>query len=273
MRRALLLIAVVVLAACSDESPELPRSQGPPPLPKSMAAIGDSITQAVNATSLGAAPGLSWATGDQPDDPVDSHYERVLRRVPAISGRAKNASVPGARMATAADQARNIVADRPEYVTVLFGGNDVCTSSVSNMTSVEDFTTQFRTAMEQLSSALPDTRVYVISIPDVYRLWELFKDNGRARFVWRTFRICRALLAETNTDADRDVVRQRTRDLNAVLRDVCEDFRRCRHDGGAAFDRGFTPEDVSSLDFFHPSAAGQAELARVSWERGYWGGP
>lgn len=271
MRRVLLLTAVIVLAACSDEAPEA-REPSRPPLPESMAAIGDSITQAVNATSLGAAPGLSWATGDQSDDPVESHYERVLKRLPAISGRAKNASVPGARMATAAEQARSIVADRPEYVTLLFGGNDVCTSSVSNMTSVADFTAQFRSAMEQLSSALPDTRVYVISIPDVYRLWELLKDNGRARFVWRTFRICGALLAETNTDADRDLVRQRTRDLNAVLRDVCDDFRSCRHDGGAAFDRGFTAEDVSALDFFHPSAAGQAKLAEVSWERGYWGG-
>ena len=272
VRRALLLLAVMVLPACTDEAPE-PRGPRPPPLPRSMAAIGDSITQAVNARTIGSAPRTSWATGDQPDDPVDSHYERVLSRVPAIGGKARNASVPGARMAAAAEQVRSIVADRPDYVTVLFGGNDVCTSSASNMTAVADFTAQFRIAMEQLTAAVPDTRIYVVSIPDVFRLWELFKDNGRARFVWRTFRICGALLADTTTDADRELVRQRTRELNGALRDVCDEFPRCRHDGGAVFDRAFTAEDVSPLDYFHPSVEGQAELARVSWERGYWGGP
>ena len=236
-----------------------------------MAAIGDSITQAVNATGLGAAPTLSWSTGDGPDDGVESHLERVRARQPAIAGRATNASVPGARMAAGVAQARQAAAARPDYVTVLFGGNDVCTSAASTMTSVEDFTAQLRATLQELATAAPEARVFVVSIPDVFRLWELLQDNSRARLVWRTFRICRSLLGDGATDADRQAVRQRTIDLNRVLRDVCDEFRRCRHDGGAVFDRAFAAGDVSGLDFFHPSAAGQAELARVTWARSYWG--
>ena len=236
-----------------------------------MAAIGDSITQAVNATGIGAAPTLSWSTGDRADDGVESHFERVRARQPAIAGRAVNASVPGARMAGGAEQARRAVANRPDYVTVLFGGNDVCTSAPSTMTTVGDFTAQLRATLQELATGAPDARVFVVSIPDVFRLWELFRDNDRARLIWGTFRVCRSLLADDNTDADRQQVRQRTIELNRVLRDVCGEFRRCRHDGGAVFGRAFAPADVSALDFFHPSAAGQAELAQVTWERSYWG--
>lgn len=236
-----------------------------------MAAIGDSITQAVNSQSLGVAPEASWSTGDRQDDTVESHYERVLARQPAIRGRFANASVPGARMEDGVAQARRAGDSRPDYVTLLFGGNDVCTSAPSTMTPVEEFARQYRATLDELTRVAPDARIFVASVPDVFRLWELFRDNGRARFVWRTFRLCQALLAEDNTDADRQTVRDRTSEFNRVLQEVCADFRRCRHDGGAVHARAFTADDVSGLDFFHPSVAGQAELAQVTWERSYWG--
>jgi hypothetical protein len=43
----------------------------------------------------------------------------------------------------------------------------------------------------------------------------------------------------------------------------------------AAVDRAvhsFTKQDVSKLDYFHPSLTGQAHLAEVTWQYGYWGG-
>ncbi len=41
--------------------------------------------------------------------------------------------------------------------------------------------------MAAVSAGSPRARIYVVSIPDVYRLWVILKDNLLARFVWRTF--------------------------------------------------------------------------------------
>ena len=67
-----------------------------PPLPDSMAAIGDSITQAVDVCCFyGNWPGHSWATGNVPLDGVASHYERIRAENPAIRGHRWNNAVSG----------------------------------------------------------------------------------------------------------------------------------------------------------------------------------
>ncbi len=57
-----------------------------------MAALGDSITQGVGADPATAAPAthLSWSTGNHPDDPAHSHYERLLAAGAPIQDRTVN---------------------------------------------------------------------------------------------------------------------------------------------------------------------------------------
>jgi hypothetical protein len=54
-----------------------------PPLPSSMAAIGDSITRAYDVCcAYGDHPGQSWSTGYASYDGIASHYERLKRGQP-----------------------------------------------------------------------------------------------------------------------------------------------------------------------------------------------
>jgi hypothetical protein len=77
-------------------------AQQPPPLPSSIAAIGDSISQAFDVCCFyGSWPGHSWSTGDDGDDGVASHYERIRARNPAIRGHRHNNAVTGSKMADA----------------------------------------------------------------------------------------------------------------------------------------------------------------------------
>jgi hypothetical protein len=69
--------------------------------------------------------------------------------------------------------------------------------------------------------------------------------------------------------ARRQRVRQRNIAYNTVLSTVCSRYVHCRFDGNAAFNTQFTAADVSTRDYFHPSVAGQAKAARVTWEAGY----
>ena len=141
------------------------------------------------------------------------------------------------------------------------------------MTSVADFTTRFRAAMTTLTAGSADTYILVTSLPDAYRLWELFRTNSWSRFIWSVGGIChRCWPNPTSTQAAdvqrRATVRQRNIDYNAVLAGVCAEFARCRYDGGAVFATAFAASDVSG-DYFHPSVAGQAKLAAATWAAGY----
>jgi hypothetical protein len=65
----------------------------------------------------------------------------LLSRSPAISGHAANLAVSGAKMAAGPTQAGNLPSD-VQYVTILLGANDLCTSSISTMTSTATFESQ-----------------------------------------------------------------------------------------------------------------------------------
>jgi PKD repeat protein len=239
-----------------------------------MAAVGDSITQAASsAGSLGVdAPQNSWATGTS--STVNSHYLRLLALGAQISETTDNLSVSGAKMADLSAQMQNAVGLQPDYLTVLIGGNDLCTDTVGEMTSVATFRAQFEAAMATLTSGSPDTHVYVVSIPDVYQLWNLFKGDFWARFIWSVGDVCQSLLANPTSTQQVDVqrraqVRQRNIDYNTQLADVCAAYvSRCLFDNNAVFNTQFAKSDVSG-DYFHPSVAGQAKLAAVTWTAGY----
>jgi len=249
-------------------------SAAAPPLPASIAAVGDSITQAASSGGgLGTDyPQNSWSTGT--NTAVSSHYLRLLALNPAISGRTYNRSVSGAKMADLNGQMQTVVALQPDYLTVLIGGNDLCTDTVAEMTSVSAFRSQFELAMATLAAGSPNTNIFVSSIPNVYHLWELFKGNFWGRFIWSTANICQSLLANPTSTTQADVARraavaQRNLDFNTQLAQVCAASAHCHWDGNAVYNTVFTTSDVSG-DYFHPSVAGQAKLAAATWAASYW---
>lgn len=250
-------------------------AQAAPALPNSLSAVGDSITRAYNTCSSAYVdcPPNSWSSGTSAT--VNSHYSRILASNPLISGKGFNDAKSGAKMADLNGQVTTVNSRGVEYVTILMGGNDVCSSSASTMTSVATFSAQFRTAMTTLTTGSPNTRIFVASVPDVYNLWQTLKGNGSARFIWAIFGICQSMLANPLSTAQADVdrralVRQRNIDFNTELATVCAAFANCMFDGNAVFNTKFASTDVSTRDYFHPSISGQRRLACVTWGAGYW---
>jgi lysophospholipase L1-like esterase len=242
--------------------------------PDSMATLGDSISRGFDADpgTFGEQLENVWSTGSSPS--VNSIYSRILAVHPAISGNRFNDAVSGAKMNTLNTQAGNAVAQHPAMVFILMGGNDLCTSSEATMTTAADYQTQFQAAMQTLTTGLPDARIGVISIPDVYNLWAILHGNTSAQGIWSTFSICQALLANPTSMAPADVtrranVRQRNMDLNTVLHDVCAQYVHCRFDNYLGFNTVFTTSDVSTIDYFHPSLTGQANIAAAAWPNGW----
>lgn len=237
-------------------------------LPKSMAATGDSITRAFNLCffPFTDCPAQSWSTGT--NTTVNSHARRLR-----ITSTAYNDAVSGARMADLPSQANSVFGRNVDYVTVLMGGNDVCTDTEGQMTSPGAYEASFRTAMDKLATDSTPPLVYVVSVPNVKVLWEILKDNSTARSRWSSYNICQSLLANPLSTAQPDVdrrerVKQRTMELNQRLRSACAAYAFCRFDGERVFGTPFVPNDVSTRDYFHPSTAGQAKLAETSFAYG-----
>lgn len=269
VHRIVVVILPVALLMTGLAGPASSVAPSPPP-PTSIASIGDSITRAADVCCwYGDHPGSSWSTGGTAWDGVSSHYERLRALAPGITS--YNDARSGARMSDGPGQAAVAVAQRAQYVTVLLGANDACTSSPSTMTPVPTFTAQAHETLQVLGAGLPRrAHIFVASIPDINQLWELYHGDATAEWVWETFGICQSLLDPARTDADRAAVAQRIDDFNTALALECGALLRCRYDGGAVHAYQFGRGDVSKLDYFHPSLSGQAHLSSVTWAASWW---
>ncbi|MBX6355614.1 MAG: SGNH/GDSL hydrolase family protein [Micromonosporaceae bacterium] len=280
MSRRCLVVVVLLLsvstAACKETAGTRPGAAGAPRsgLPSSMAALGDSLTSGFGSClTLAACTRNSWSTGGGTQ--VNSHYLRIRARNPAISRNNHNFAVPGARAAGLAGQAAAAVREKVDYVTVLIGANDACRRKVAEMTPVATFRRQVDAGLATIKKGLPRARVLVVSIPDLYRLWQVGHTNRNAVRAW-SLGVCPSLLAHPASTAEMDAerrraVRARIDDYNRALAAACRAYGPlCRYDGGAAHRVRFDLSMVNHLDYFHPSVAGQNKLASVTFPRRFW---
>ena len=274
-RRALAAVAGMAVAAAGGcaESPTEAEVTSRPSGPAAVAALGDSITRAYGlCQGWGDCPRSSWATGT--DRAVDSHLARLV--ADGARPEVHNLAISGATVAAFDAQARRAVATGADYVTVLIGANDACAYSELAMTPTRRFADSFAAGIATLTSGLPDARILVLSIPDLHRLWEVGREDARAVETWTRMGVCRAMLANpTSTAAEDRRRRARVRDqvvaYNEVMAALCARHEQCRWDREAVFETPFTLESVNPRDYWHPSVAGQRQLAEVAWTAGFFG--
>ncbi|WP_408056377.1 SGNH/GDSL hydrolase family protein [Streptomyces mesophilus] len=235
--------------------------------PRSMAAVGDSITRGFDACQvLSDCPESSWATGTDPA--VNSLAVRLLGK-DAAAAQSWNFARTGARMSALPEQMEQAAEKSPELVTVLMGANDACRGTTAAMTSVASFRADFEDGMRALRRELPKTQVFVASVPDLSRLWSSGKGNAMAKQIWK-LGICQSMLADPDAMDSLAVERRgnvhaRVEAYNEVLQDVCAKDKYCRYDGGSVFDYRFGQGQLSRWDWFHPSRNGQARLAELAF--------
>lgn len=277
------LLGATAIAACDASGGNSPAPNGPSArdkpspkptptwdtTPRSLAAVGDSITRGFDACSvLADCPEASWATGT--DSEVLSLATRLLGKKRA-AGNSWNYAKTGARMSDLPEQIEQASLKRPELLTVMAGANDACRPSADSMTPVAEFRADFEEALRTLRRELPKTQVYVASVPDLKRLWSQGRTNPLGKQIWK-LGICASMLAdpddlEASATQRRATVQNRVVAYNDVLKDVCAKDLRCRYDGGAVFDYRFDGDQLSHWDWFHPSKNGQERLAELAYRQ------
>jgi lysophospholipase L1-like esterase len=238
-----------------------------------MAALGDSLSAGYGACFFpSSCERNSWATGDGTQ--IVSHYERLVDANPKLAGNAHNFAAPKARAADLTSQARRAVEVKAQYVTLQIGANDACRGRLADMTTPADFRVQLDRALAVLKNGLPNARVLVVSIPDVYRVWQIGHTNRVAVRAWAPD-VCPALLANptslSDADADRRAdFRDRINAYDRALEAACAAYGpHCRWDGGAVHKVKFELNSLAPFDFFHPNSGGQQTIADVTFPRDF----
>lgn len=252
------LAAVAALASASSASAKYPTS---------VVAMGDSITQAATTCLLTVTcPENSWATGT--NSSVNSIAARL--RAKNIFTRSGNVAVSGAKIADLKGQANLTVLQRPQLVTIMIGANDAC-GAVGGVTTAASFQVDVQSVLTTLQNGLPSrSKIVVASIPNLQYLYDLFVGDSAARDTWTTLPLCPAMTQNPGSNAPADVARraataQRVIDFNTSLQSVCATKSKCIWDGLKTYNYKFQTTDVGKLDYFHPSVAGQATIAREAW--------
>ena len=236
--------------------------------PKVMAAAGDSITLAYNSAGYGSFPQYSWATG------WASTLNSLQQRLQAASGTAiagSNFAQVGANSASLDGQVNSAIGAGADYLTVQIGANDACTPTVAGMTSEADYRARVKAALTKFLAVKTDSRVFVASIPNLYRMWSLSKNKFGARLIWASAKICQSMLANptstTSTNEKRRLaVQARVDAYNTILQAECAALlTRCTFDDNAVAKYQFTSTHISTADYFHPSVEGQRVLATIAW--------
>lgn len=272
-RPIIAILAITMFAGCAagEPVPELDELNLPSAAPSvtTLGILGDSVSLGVNACGgQGQCAAASWSGGTDPA--VGSVAER-LTAASGVEPNVVNAAKDGGDVGDALVLVDEVLQAGPQLVTVLLGGNDACAPSLDEMTSAADYEAQFTQLFGRLNAEAPDATILALSVPDIHRLWEIGHADARAVQAWNSSPSCKNLLgsaddASAEATARREAVAVRVDEYNAAILRVCAAAERCIDDDGAVFAYEFTPEEISAIDYFHPSIAGQRAIAEIAWD-------
>jgi hypothetical protein len=286
MRHSTLALAAAALLAsgCGPDAAPGGRTS-----PAKLSGIGDSISQGFDAICCGELPDLGFGQGTEA---VGSIYWRY-RSLGALPQGKEFVSRSGAEMvndALAQAQAICRMGAKPDRIVLLLGGNDVCNrASAGSLYPVSTFRAALRRALAALGDPAcglaPGSWVHVLSMPrvDLLRAAGLAKGGGRCEAIWSVANVCRVVTAQPDAavlaqigavvDAYNDGIAAEVADAddaNGGLLGVhfTTDWRgpRATHPDSSVGTYAFGPSDLSDVDCFHPSVAGQRRLACIAWE-------
>lgn len=229
-------------------------------LPGSLAAAGDSITQAFAADCScntnffcllcllgGDQPEHSWFDGSSSN--VFSVHDRYLTIDGSISA-SKSAAADGSEMRGASnnfiEQANAILTQSPlpDHVEVALGGNDLCNrdcidpARCSNPVYTDDeWRESVRAGLDALVGGLPDgATIYILGVPRVQDLYSAGLDKQQqvsgvdCEGVWSDYNICNlatqsgeSAYGETVTDRLAGIAERQQR-YNEILREEAQAY-------------------------------------------------
>jgi lysophospholipase L1-like esterase len=263
------LVAAATLSGCAAQEPPAPVVSTPKAVPTpasydTVAVVGDSISVGYNACSGGGpCKDASWATGSMPQV-----HSVAARLGISTSSDVHNLAISGSRIRNTPQEMSRITAP-VDLVLVLAGANDICQPSVASMTEPETFAWRLRQLLDEIDRQSPDAAVLVMSVPDVTQVATIDGVPARVQTQRINATLCGSVLGTSRHEVTADdiaMVKQRIKDYDAAIIDECAERERCVDDGGALTAHRFVLDQLSRVDYFHPSLEGQRAISQMAWD-------
>lgn len=290
-------LSALLLAAAAASLTSIGAADAAPRLsPKRLSSVGDSISEAINAEwfdpTIIVTPNhwASWVNGYHGfwedvlgKTDVYSYNQRISRNFGSSNRANYMESLSGADSYDIPAQTAQSVSHSASFVTVFMGHNDVCQSSFADIPTDQEFEANVRAGLNNLKNGLPaGATIYVVGLVDIYKLYQLGEQKSAlgmvdCEAVWAATLFdaypCSTMLSPLNSEADRQYTRGRNIVFNQLLERLvleygANDPNHYYHFTDTPFNYNFTPSQVSDYDCFHPSASGQKEIARITWNAG-----
>jgi len=260
IRRRVICAAVAATIAFAVEATGVTALGRPSEVaPAAMAAVGDSLSSGFPGPAAN-----SWSTGTT----LNSHAARLKALKPSLV--THNFAQPGQTVSAFASQAASVVAaGGVGYVTVMFGGNDICNPLGGVATGETLFRQRFRAGLEALRDGLPGVKILVVSLsnPETQRLAMIAgRRSGEAQY-------CSRFFAKAKSKASKDVKRRarivnEVKLYNRIMVEECALIVGCKTDGGAMFKHKWKSNEIGP-DGSHLTKRGNETVARITWNAGF----
>ncbi len=230
-------------------------------------SMGDSITAGFNARWPGDFNNVryNWSTGVS--GRVKSHLHK-LQKIISQELKAINVAKSRATSQGLTEQLKKAKAPTIDYLTLLIGANDVCDWGEDYAKGLHKLQANVKNVIDKSIDINAEVRIVLPAIPNMYRIYEQGKDTCGRR--WDYFEACPSLLSSKRTEAERLAFRARLVAANEMLGELATKYEDNVKFVGEVFDFEFSLDHLSNYDCFHPSIKGQNELARITWENGWY---
>ena len=234
----------------------------------SIGALGDSISTGFNSGGWGdKGKQYSWSTGNSTS--IESHYTKLTEYFDH-NIMVHNFAVAGAVAADLTSQVDKLLVEKPDYVTVLIGANDVCSWGDDYASDLDKFKNYFSTNVIRIIEHNPQVKLLIVPIPNLVRLWEVGKESSSCKFKWRLFGICQPLLGRGVTDYQRQLFNERIEQISQFYAEFA-----ALYPANIIYDASlvtylFDIKHISKRDCFHPSLAGQDLISQLTWSNGWF---
>lgn len=258
--------AITLLIAGGSLSPEMASGQ---PTTYSLVALGDSLTTAFDAEGIFENLDYSWSTGTTSDPRLVSHYKHLKQMMPTADVLQENLATSGSMAAETITQVQQMRSLHPNYVTLLSGANDLCTWIDPDLEHIQIYKHQLIETLDYLIAHSPEVKILLVPIPNLAEVYNLGIAN-HCEEKWSIFNVCQKLLSPSNTELDRQQFYTGLEQMNLTIYDVAQSRQQNVKFATGVDQARLTFDQISKIDCFHPSVAGQNYLAQLTWSSGWF---
>lgn len=229
---------------------------------------------------------MSWATGDNSRDLVLSHYERLKELNPdivaynfAISGQESFALNEEIELLNQIEMERGAGID---YLLIMIGANDLAAETSLDITAPGAFVRNVENGVRELLDRDPNRSLYFVGLPEIHEVFEtsldyvvydLWGDDIKCRGMRKQIYGPKTIFLPEN-DIEyaytKDVLREYRLGLESMALRLGYEFPEARIKYIRSVGKPMNVRKALSIDCFHPSEWGQAELAEITWNAGFW---